>query len=648
MGSENLTARLANLSPAKRALLEQRLMEKRAETSMAPRIPRRPAGDTVPLSFAQQRLWFLKQLEPESPAYNESSTFRLSGILDLDALKWALNQIVQRHEVLRTVIVTVEGSPCQEITNYPDVDLPVIDLRAVPTADRDSEAQRLILETIQKPFDLSRDLPLRALLLRLGENEHMFLVVKHHIASDGWSSGVLWRELSALYRAFASGESSPLAELPIQYADYALWQREWLQGELLERQLSYWKKQLDGIGTLQLPTDRPRPSVRSDQGKHQTVVLSEQLRQELTALSRQQGATLFMTLLAAFQTLLYRYTGQEDIAVGCPIAGRTRQELEGLIGFFVNTLVMRIDFSGNPTFRGLLARVREVALGAYGHQDLPFEKLVEELQPERNLSYTPLFQVAFGYRNTPNHALKIPGVVVTPVEKIVETTKFDLDLSVNSASEGIGATLYYATDLYDDVTIARLLGHLRVLLEGIVVDPDRRISDLPLLTAAEKHQLLVEWNDTKRDYPRERCVHELFEAQVDRSPEAAAVIFEGQQLTYRELNARANQLAHYLRKYGVGPEVLVGVCLERSPEMLITLLGVLKAGGAYVPLDPDYPEDRLAFMLQDSDTRFIITEGRLAERFSQQPIRVRCLDDEWAKVSQESSHDPVTHVRPEN
>ncbi|MGH7930764.1 MAG: condensation domain-containing protein, partial [Candidatus Binatia bacterium] len=358
MGSENLTERFANLSPAKRALLELRLMEQGAEGLVNPSIPRRPAGDTAPLSFAQQRLWFLNQLEPESPAYNESSTFRLNGILDLGAFTKALNQIVLRHEVLRTVIVTVDGSPCQVVVNNRDLDLPVIDLRAVPATDRDSEAQRLIAETIRKTFDLSRDFPLRVMLLRLGEQEHMLLVVKHHIASDGWSSGVWWRELTVLYRAFASGGASPLPELPIQYADYAVWQRDWLQGELLERQLSYWKKQLHGIGAQQLPTDRPRPLVRSDQGKHQTIELSEELSRKLKALSRQHGATLFMTLLAAFQTLLYRYTGQEDIAVGCPIAGRTRQELEGLIGFFVNTLVMRVDFSSNPTFRELLARVR--------------------------------------------------------------------------------------------------------------------------------------------------------------------------------------------------------------------------------------------------------------------------------------------------
>ena len=673
MGSENFHSQVANLSPAKRALLELRL-KKRAEALFTPRIPRRSAAATAPLTFAQQRLWFLNQLEPESPAYNESNAVRLCGSLDRDAFKRALNQIVLRHEVLRTAIVNVEGYPWQVITNNRNVDLPVIDLQAVPTTDRDYEAQRLIAETIRKPFNLSRDLMLRVLLLQLSEQEHIFLVVKHHIAWDGWSSGILWKELTALYEAFNSGEPSTLPQLPIQYADYAVWQREWLQGELLERQLSYWKKQLAGIGALQLPTDRPRPSVRSYQGKRQTLELSKQLSQKLRALSRQQGTTLFMTLLAAFQTLLYRYTGQEDIAVGCPIADRTRQELEGLIGFFVNTLVMRVDFSGNPTFRELLARVREVALGAYGHQDLPFEKLVEELQPERNLTHTPLFQVAFAYQNTPNHALEIPGVHVTPVEKSVETTKFDLHLSANNADERIGATLYYATDLYDDVTIARLLSHLRVLLEGIVAHPDRRLSELPILTEGEKRQLLIEWNDTRRDYPKDKCIHQLFEEQVEKSPDAVAVVFENQQLTYRELNARANRLAHYLQKQGVGAESLVGICVERSLEMVVGLLGILKAGGTYVPLDPSYPKERLRFILEDAQVAVVLTQQRLANDLIEDshpqssipvlspsaPLRINsvegldpqikvvCLDAEGKFIAEKGAQNPVTSVTPEH
>jgi non-ribosomal peptide synthetase component F len=635
--------------------LEQRLKEKVSALPVEQAIPRRAPSDSAPLSFAQQRLWFLNQLEPESPNYHQPQAFRLTGAaIDTEALQKALDQIVARHEALRTTFVAADGAPVQVIGPKRSVGLSIVDLRAVSDPDRDAEAQRLLVAITRRTFDLSQDLMLRALLLRLAEGDYILLLVTHHIASDGWSSGILWRELGEFYRAFLRGEPNRLPELPIQYPDYAIWQREWLQGELLERQLSYWKKQLDGLGAMQLPTDRPRPSVRKYQGKRQTIELSKQLSQKLRALSRQQGTTLFMTLLAAFQTLLYRYTGQEDIAVGCPIAGRTRQELEGLIGFFVNTLVMRINFSGNPRIRELLARVREVALGAYEHQDLPFEKLVEELQPERNLTHTPLFQVAFAHQNTANHVLEIAGVLVAPVEKIIETTKFDLHLSVNSAGEGIGATLYYATDLYDDVTIGRLLGHFRVLLEGMVADPDRRVSELPILTEGEEHQLLVEWNDTKRDYPKDNCIHQLFEEQVEKSPDAVAVVFENQQLTYRELNTRANQLGHYLQKQGVGPESLVGICVERSLEMVVGLLGILKAGGAYVPLDPEYPKERLAFMLEDARAPVLLTQRKLfsqlpeiadgrpmtgdgKERSSVLGLRssVVCLDTDWEIIAKE-------------
>ena len=642
MGSDNLTVRLANLSPAKRALLERKLMENGGvEPSLAPNIPRRPAGDTALLSFAQQRLWFLNQLEPESTVYNEASTFRLKGVVDLDALNLALNQIVRRQEILRTIIVSENGSPRQVVTSHREVELPVITLKAAPMTDRDSEARRLIAEAIRKPFDLSRDLLLRVLLLRLADQEWLFLVVMHHIACDGWSSGVFWRELTALYRAFTEGEASPLPELPIQYADYALWQRDWLQGELLERQLSYWRKQLDGIATLQLPTDRPRLSVRRNEGRRQTIELSAQLSQELIALSRQQGATLFMTLLAAFQTLLYRYTGQRDIAVGCPIAGRTRQELEGLIGFFVNTLVLRVDFSGHPTSREVLARVRDVALEAYGHQDLPFEKLVQELQPDRSLSYTPLFQVAFAYQNTPDHAPELFGLDVRRVEKIVETTKFDLYLSVNGGDEGIGATLNYASDLFDDDTITRLLDHWRVLLKGIIEDPDRPISELAILTETEERQLLVEWNATATEYPNSKCIHELFEEQAERNPDGVALLFDNQALTYRELNSRANRLAHYLRELAVGPEPVIGLCMERSLELVVALLSILKAGGAYVPLNPKYPKERLAFMLENADAPVLLTQERLIEKLPDTRAKVVCLDRDHEKIAARNSANPM-------
>ena len=401
--------------------------------------------------------------------------------------------------------------------------------------------------------------------------------------------GVFWRELGALYEAFSRGEPSPLAELPIQYADYALWQRRWLRGEVLEEQLGYWKEQLAELPVLELPTDHPRPAVQTHRGARRSLTLPESLTQALKELSRQEGTTLFMVLLGAFQVLLSRYSGQEDIAVGTPIAGRTRAETEELIGFFVNTLVMRTDLSGDPSFREVLSRVREVALGAYDHQDLPFEKLVEELQPERDLSRVPLSQVFFALQNVPQEALKLPNLALERQKVESGTVKFDLSFFMSEEEQGLKGRLVYNADLFDDATIERMLGHLQTLLKGIVEDPDQHLSELPLLSEAERHQLLFEWNETATEYPRDRCVHELFEEQVERTPDAVAVVFEDEQLTYRELNRRANQLAHHLRALGVGPEVLVGICVERSLEMVVGLLGILKAGGSLRSAGPFVP-----------------------------------------------------------
>ena len=553
----------------------------------------------LPLSFAQQRLWFLDQLEPGSAVYNVPGALRIKGSLDAEVLERCFNEIVRRHEALRTTFSTVEEEPVQVIAASANVSLPVIDLSRFSETEREDEARRLAREEADKPFDLRQGPLFRTALIRLGKYDHVLLLTLHHIVSDGWSMGVLYRELSALYQAFANEEPSPLADLPIQYADFAVWQRDWLRGEVLENQLSYWKKQLDGIpAVLNFPTDRPRPARQSYRGARQSIELSSELTQGLKTLSRKEGVTLYMTLLAAFQILLHRYTGQDDIVVGSPIANRNRIEIEGLIGFFVNTLVLRTDHSGNPTFRELLRRVRETALEAYAHQDLPFEKLVEELRPDRDLSRSPLFQAMFVFQNAPVGELNCKGLNVSPMRMAGETTKFDLTLSVNEGAPGLRAGLQYRTDLFDDATITRFLGHFKILLEGIVANPEQRISDLPILSEAEKHQVLVEWNETKRDYPKDKCVHQLFEEQVKRTPETVAVVFEDQQLTYRELNSQANQLAHYLKKLGVGPETLVGICVERSLEMIVGLLGILKAGGAYVPLDPGYPKERLGFMLR--------------------------------------------------
>ncbi|MGB7951260.1 MAG: condensation domain-containing protein, partial [Candidatus Binatia bacterium] len=657
MSQLKVTDWIANLSPAKLEMLQVKLREKQDASRPVKAIPRRASQELAPLSFAQQRLWFLSRLEPESAAYNQSQVVRLEGALDIDALKRAFHQIVVRHAVLRTTIVSVDGTPMQRIAKGVDFELPLIDLQSIEKGRVDSEARRLLATEAQRPFDLSQDLMLRGLLLRLTEREHILSVVKHHIASDAYSSSILWRELDALYRAFATGQENRLAELPIQYADYAVWQREWLQGEALERQLSYWRKQLGGISTLSLPTDRSRPAFQSHRGAVEEFALGEELSEGLKALSREEGATVFMTLLAAFQTLLYRYSGQDDVAVGSPIANRNRTEIEGLIGFFANTLVLRGDLSGNPTFRELLQRVREIALEAYEHQDLPFEKLVEELNPERSLGHSPLFQVMFVLQNAPSTSPELQSLNATPMSLNSDTAKFDLTLAMYEGADGMSGAIEYSSDLFEDATIVRMGEHYRTLLEAIVANPDKQLLDLPLLTAAEEHRLLVEWNDTQVDYPREKCLHESFEAQADRTPDAVAVVFGEKRLTYRELDRQANQVARYLMKLGVGPDTLVGMRVERSLEMVVVLLGILKAGGAYLPMNPANPLERLEFVLRDAKVKILLTESKFMRDFSEveapsvagvEPPLVVCLDLERESIAQESQAQPIHQATPDN
>jgi len=615
----------------------------------------------LPLSFAQQRLWFLDQLVPGNPFYNVPAAVRLTGQLDLMALKQAFNQIVHRHEALRTNFVKVDGQPTQIISANVNVFLPLVDLRHLPAKERQLAAGQIATESAQRPFNLATDPLLRVKLLQLDETEYVLLLNLHHIVSDGWSLGVLMRELGTLYTAFRANQSSPLPQLPIQYADFAHWQREWLQGEVLSSQLSYWRSQLADLPILNLPIDRPRPAVQSYRGATHNLKLSKSLTASLEALSQQEGVTLFMTLLAAFQTLLHRYTGQEDIAVGSPIANRNHSELEALIGFFVNSLVLRVDLSDRPTFRELLGRVREVTLAAYDHQDLPFEKLVEELHPERDLSRNPLFQVVFALQNAPMQPLELPGLTLNPLKFDVATTRFDLELHLwecghglsglwEELSEGLSGFVAYNTDLFDSSTIARLITHFQTLLEGIIANPDARIAELPLLSAAERHQLLVEWNQTHCHYPDNLCIHQLFEAQAARSPDGIAVVFEDEQLTYQELDRRANQLAHYLQKLGVVPEVLVGICIERSLEMVVGILGILKAGGAYVPLDPNYPSDRLKFMLADTQAAIVLTQSSLASLVKGvwEDQQLICLDSDWETIAAHSYETPTSSVTPDN
>ncbi|MGZ9270912.1 MAG: amino acid adenylation domain-containing protein, partial [Candidatus Binatia bacterium] len=563
----------------------------------------------APLSFAQQRLWFLDRLEPDSAAYNVPAAFRLVGELDGHALEQSLNEIVRRHEVLRTVVATVNGDPVQKLLPPSPLALTCTDISDRPETDREQALPRLLSEEAAKPFDLSRGPLLRTKLLRLAPQDHVLFLNMHHVVSDGWSMGVLFREISDLYDAYCSGKTSPLPELPVQYADYTVWQREWLQGENLENQLSYWRKQLEGLMTLQLPTDCAHPAVRTYRGSSQALNFSARLSQAIKSLSQREGGTLFMTLLAAFQILLSRYSGQSDIVVGSPIAGRNRQETETLIGFFVNTLVLRADLSNHPTFRELLRQVRETTLEAHSHQDLPFEKLVEDLQPQRNLNQNPLFQVTFQLDDNSSQLLTLPAIDVEEMELDSGISRFDLSLSMIDNGKSFKGTLQYNTDIFNADTIDRMLGHYQRLLEGIVDNPEQRIDELALLTDAEKHQLLVEWNETKRDYPSEKCIHQLFEEQVERTPEAVAVVFEGQQLTYRELNDRANQLAHHLRNLGAKPNTLVALSLGRSIELVVAIYGVLKAGGAYLPVDPGYPQERLESMLQGVQASIMIMKG---------------------------------------
>ncbi|MDB4894620.1 MAG: non-ribosomal peptide synthetase, partial [Firmicutes bacterium] len=607
-------------------------------------IARRAADSEPPLSFAQQRLWFLDQLEPGSDAYNITVALRLDGQLHIAALEGAFAEIVNRHEVLRTTFDTIAGVPVQRIGEPGAVSIRLVDLEAVADGERESAVDRLVREEAERPFDLSAGPLLRVTVIRASAEQQMLVLVMHHIISDGWSAGVLVREAAALYAAFVGGQPSPLPALPIQYADFAAWQRSWFAGDVQAQQLAYWRRQLDGAAVLQLPTDRPRPVAPTRAGATAALKLTQPLTDGLKALGRQEGVTLFMTLLAAFQALLHRYTNQADIAVGSPVANRNRAETEGLIGFFVNTLVLRTDLSGNPTFRELLERVRESTLGAYSHQDLPFEQLVEALQPERDLSHSPFFQVLFALQNMPVPALELSELTLSPVAVESGTAKFDLFLAMTEEEGGLSAVAEYSTELFDPATIARLLAHFRTLLAAVAANPEQRLSDLPLLTEAEERQMLIAWNETALALPAEACVHELVAAQAARTPDLVAVSFAGESLTYEQLNRRANRLAHYLRKQGVGPDVLVGICVERSLAMLVGLLGILKAGGGYLPLDPAYPQERLAFMMADARIPVLLTQQRLVAALPAHGAQVVCLDADWAEIAREPEGNPDSGV----
>jgi len=603
---------------------------------------------TFPTSFAQQRLWFLDCLLDASALYNIPWAIRLNGLLDAPALQQSFVAIIERHEVLRTSFIEQGGDSLQIISASIPFQCESIDLSRLTQENQNKESQRILDTEANKPFDLKQAPLIRALLVKLSEQEHILLVTLHHIISDGWSMGLFQQELTKLYTAFSQGQSTELSELPIQYADYAVWQREWLQGEVLNKQLGYWKMQLTDVPVLNLPTDYPRPKQLSYRGAQVPIHLSSELTQNLNTLSQNQGATLFMTLLAAFQVLLHRYSGQDDIVVGSPIAGRTKQETENLIGFFVNTLVLRSDLSGAPNFNTLLNRVRKVCLDAYTNQDIPFEKLVAELKPKRDLSRHSLFQVMLVLQPAAEQSFQAPDITSSDVSLTNTTAKFDLSLSVQESSEGLKGSIEYSTDLFEASTILRLIKHFKNLLEGIVANPLCQISDLPLLTTPERYQQLVQWNNTDRSYDFDFCIHQLFEAQVEKTPDAIAVVYEEQQLSYSALNEKANQLANYLQSMGVKPEVLVGICMERSLEIVIGLLGVLKAGGAYLPLDPGNPADRLSFMLDDAQVPILLTQSNLKQTLPEISAQIICLDDELETLSQFSSENIKCEVSGEN
>ncbi len=585
-----------------------------------------PRDSNLPLSYSQERLWFLDQFEPGGTFYNMPGVVRLVGELDVEVLERSINEIIRRHEVLRTTFNAVDGKAEQVIASSLHVEIKGVDLRDLTDGRRESEIRRYLEEDIQQPFDLLLGPLVRATLLFLRESsppeeaEHILLFTLHHIVSDGWSTAILIREFIALYEAYRAGRASPLPELTVQYADYAIWQRKWLQGERLEQQVNYWKQHLAGApAILELPTDYPRPVVQSYRGATLYTTIPLSVTEQLKQLGRQQDATLFMVLLAAFNILLSRYSGQDDLCVGTPIANRNRLEIEGLIGFFINTLVLRTDLSGNPTFIALLKRVKEVCLGAQAHQDLPFEKLVEELSPVRDMSHNPLFQVMLALQNTPETTLEIEGLKIIPEVMEVGTSKFDLDLEITESGRGLEIQYSYNTDLFDRPTIERFAEHFGLLLESITIDPNQLISELPLLTTVERNQLLIEWSGNEVAYPAGQCIHQLFEEQVTKHPDAVALVFEDKQLSYEALNQKANRLAHFLRSQGIGPEVLVGICIERSLEMMVGILGILKAGGAYLPIEPELPEGKLRLILQDAGVEWVLTSstltGKIPERY---------------------------------
>ncbi|HEX8273556.1 MAG TPA: condensation domain-containing protein, partial [Longimicrobiaceae bacterium] len=609
----DLSSRLEQLSPAKRALLEK-LAARAGGTAAAEPIRPRDGGGPAPLSFGQQRFWFLDRLQPGTPLYTIPAAFRLRGRLDVRALRAALADVVARHEALRTVFREVEGTPLQVVLPAVPAPLDVADLRALPEAARAAEAERRVREFLRLPFDLSRGPLLRAFAVRTDADGWTLALGVHHVASDGWSQGIVLRELAAAYAARSGAGAPPLPAPALQYPDYAVWQRGWLRGRVLEEQLAWWRERLaGGPAVLELPADRPRPAAMSQRGAKHYGRLPAEVAEAAEALARAEGGTPFMVLLAAFQLLLGRLAGEEEVRVATPVANRGRPETEGTVGFFVNTLVLRGDLSGDPTFRELLARVREETLGAFAHPDLPFERLVEELAPERSLGHAPLAQVSFALQNAPEAALRLPGCDAEETSPDLGVATLDLDVHLRRTARGLEWMARYSTDLWDAPSAALLAARYERLLRGALAGPDARVSALPLLDDAERARVLEAWNPPPRPCPQD-SVPALFAAQAALTPEAPAVSYGGETLTYAELHRRSLALAGELAARRVGPDARVGLLAERSPDMVVAMLAVLQAGGAYLPLDPDHPSERLAFMLDDAGARVLLAQRALLER----------------------------------
>ncbi|ERN42088.1 amino acid adenylation domain protein [Rubidibacter lacunae KORDI 51-2] len=629
------------------AALEQSQTARQALPAIVP-LPateRDPAN--LPLSFAQQRLWFLDRFEGGSATYNIPGSFRIEGVADLDAMQQALDALVARHESLRTYFPLRDGSDSAVQCVLPHLHVP---LEIVSAVDLDCIPEDWLIRQTQQPFDLATGPLLRVKVIQLAPNENILSVVMHHIISDGWSSGIFIREIITLYQGYRTGESTELAPLPVQYADYGVWQRQWLEGEVLERQLNYWQQQLAGVpALLELPTDYPRPARRSFQGRVQNIALPPELTAAVKTLAQQQEVTPFMVLLTAFQLLLARYSAQQDIVVGSPIANRNHPEVEGLIGFFVNTLALRTTIDPTATVADLLQQVRHTALDAYAHQDVPFERIIEAVAAERTLAHTPLFQVMFILQNVPTASLELEGITLTPLEVETVAAKFDVTLSLQEGDRGFSGRWEYDSELFTAETIARMATHFEMLLRSMVADVRQPVATLPMLTSRERQQILTDWNNTAVDYPLDNCIHQLFEYQADRTPEAIAAIYGAESINYFTLNARANRLAHALQEFGVKPGILVGLCVERSLDALVSVLGILKAGGAYVPLDPSYPPERLEYMLANSQVPFLITQNAIADRLPEHQAKTVCLDTDWtSKIQPHSTENPTSEVTPDS